>query len=159
MSKTIERKLNFLQDGSPLIEAEVTTRAIISGTGDTVVEWEIKPQNSTPHKQRFSSKKDAANFLTKIFDQPHFSGVSWEVRLTNELNILLEEEQFRLNKIEHPTKLKNFTKDLEELLNKYGARFEIQNNYDYKTLEVNFQDGLANEDMLYDIALEIPSTL
>lgn len=91
MSKTIERKHTFLQDGS-LMKAEVTTRATISGAGDTVVEWEIKPQNSAPHKQIFSSRKDAANFLAEIFDQPHFGGVGWEVHLTNELNALLAEE-------------------------------------------------------------------
>ena len=158
MSKTIERTHTFLQDGS-LMEAEVTTRATISDAGDAAVEWEIKPQNSTLHKQSFTNKEDAANFLTEIFGQPHFGGVNWDLHLTGELNTLLEEEQFRLNKIEHTTKLKNFTKDLEELLNKYGARFEIENNYEYKTLEVNFQDGLCNDDMIFDIALEIPSTL
>lgn len=158
MSKTIERKHTFLQDGS-LMEAEVTTRATIFDTGDVVVEREIKPQNSTLHKQLFTNKEDAANFLAEIFGQPHFGGVSWDLHLTSELNTLLEEEQFRLNKIEHATKLKNFTKDLEELLNKYGARLEIENNYYYKTLEVNFQDGFPNGDMIFDIALEIPSTL
>lgn len=70
---------------------------------------------------------------------------------------------FEENLKAHNEKLKGFTKDLEALLEKYGANFVeiVDISYDGDSITrlcIDFNDGLASEDMIYDVANEIHTT-
>lgn len=70
---------------------------------------------------------------------------------------------FEENLKAHNEKLNGFIKDLEVLLEKYGANFveDVDIDYDGNSVTrlcVDFNDHFSPEDMIYDVATEIYTT-